>query len=187
MHTSMVLPDEAAGKPRSINITKILKVLGLGLLAAQSLIFVSFIYQEALQANGFAVRAAIDSRDRSVALDAIARFDSTMRRAQNFQRTWGWVGFWANDSFRSYFGVSCPAQLASYISQGAYVGLWEPDRRRWSLETVETKAGPSQVFVDKWKIDPIQRLEMEGYDVEWLLRNEVNDYLDTDLQIESTR
>lgn len=168
----MVIDPLKKWKRRYLITRKILKIVGITFIAAQGLIFVSFIYEEALQANGFAIRTAIQSRDRNVALEAMKNYETIMRDAQSFQKNYGWIAFWSHKAFSAYFGVAAPAQLSSSVSYGAYEGLWGPDVRRWKLEEVTSRNGKHWAFIDTWKCHPIRKLELEGFDVKHILSDD---------------
>ena len=126
--------------------------------------FVSFIYEEAIQAASLACKTALDAADPGVTRDAIYRLERLTRRAQTYQRRWGKLAFWLNDAYDEYFHVAAPTQIAAYASAGTKAGLWHPDDRRWKL----VKESGHYTWVDTWDINPIERLAIEGFDVTML-------------------
>lgn len=136
-----------------------LKIVAIPIVLCQALALVSFIYEEAIQAAGFAAYGAIKSKDAPIAWDCVKRFESVMFAAQDFQDNLGWIAWWAAPAYDSYFHKSAPAQLASFYAQGVTEELWDHDADRWLIR----HSGPGRVFVDTWKLDPIDRLRARGF------------------------
>ena len=150
------------------------KFIAYAFLFAQSMAFVAFMYEEALQTTGFAVRAAIQAGDAPTAFAAIERYEEIMKGAQKFQRSVGWVAIWSHQAYTMYFGVAAPSQLSGFIASGVAAEVWRPDARRWKV--VDSPNGV--YFVDTWKMDPIERMVLNGFDRDALLGKEEGDYLD---------
>ncbi len=147
---------------------RILTVIAIPFFALSTFAFVDFIYEEALQATGFACKIAIEADDDAIARSAIERFEQTMHHAQSFHRRWGKLAFWADGAYREYFFRAAPTQVAAWYAAGARRGLWKPDLRRFEL----VRTTDSHYFVDTWQADPIARLAIQGFDVTLLTPEE---------------
>ena len=150
-------------------ILKIIKFLIAPLLLAQSLAFASFIYEEALQATSFGVRAAMQCEDATLARDAMARFRSLMLRAQAFQKKWGHMAFWSHGAFQEYFSVAAPTQLMGMYADGKRIGLWGEYPGRW-VEVLDHDGNGR--MVDRWALDPDAKFRDFGFDVKLLHKQE---------------
>lgn len=129
---------------------------------AASLAFSSFIYEEALQAAGFAVKATIAAEDQALALQAVKNFEQIMKDAMQFQDRWGCMAFWSHKAYATYFGRAAPMQLLGFYADGRRAGLWGDDVRRW-----QEKDG---VLVDTWADDAVRQIIALGFRPE-LLKN----------------
>jgi hypothetical protein len=112
--------------------------------------FVSFIYEEGLQAAAFATRTAIDANDPAIARACLIRQAELMHAAQRYQSRAGWLAFWAHRSYWHYFHTAAPAQVAAYYTQGVDAGLWPDDIDRYKYYT-NLRGQP--VYDDTWTAD----------------------------------
>ncbi len=141
----------ATWKRRARIVLKTLAILAAPIFLAQTLGFVSFIYEESLQASGFAARAAIDARDVTIALDCVRSFKDLVYRAQAFQRRYGCLAFWSNGAYETYFYVAAPHQLLAMHAAGKKAGLWQDPVGRWTYTTDQHGVR----IADNWKNDPV--------------------------------
>lgn len=131
----------------------------LPFVIAQAFAFGSFIFEEALQAQAFAVRAALLSEDQAFAVDATLRFEKIMIAAQDYQSYCGRMAFWTHEAYETYFWSVAPAQLAGMYLDGKRLGLWGEAKTRWQ------KAGDGEeaVTIDTWRNMPIETLRRYGF------------------------
>ncbi len=156
------LTDAAAAKARTRQILRYLAWIAIPFFLCQALAFVSFIYEESLQAAGFGCRAALMAEDTTLAREAVKNFEYVMQQAQWFQDHIGYLAFWSHGAYRTYFWKSAPTQLCGFYAEGKARQLWADDVRRWRL----IKDGPNALphFVDTWKASPTDRMLLDGFD-----------------------
>lgn len=157
------LTGTARTKAAVRKLLKFLAFLAAPFFIAQAFAFGSFIYEEALQATSFGVRAALQCEDQVLAYDAVLQFESLMRRAQAYQDNWGCMAWWSNGAFHEYFYRAAPTQLAGMYAEGKMRGLWGENADRYG-EFVDATGQPQ--WVDTWKLSPIDRLRARGFDPE---------------------
>jgi hypothetical protein len=133
---------------------RVIAIVTIPIFAAQILAFASFIYEEALQATGYATKIAIDSRDEAIARDAVNQYRIVMEDAQRWQRRWGKWAFWSHPAYHTYFNQAAPTQLAAYYAAGIRAELWPYEITRWKV--IDTPDGGRQL-IDTWKLHAIAK------------------------------
>lgn len=108
-------------------IRKILTVAAIALGVMQAAGFASFIFEEALQAQGFSVKTSLDAHDCGLAAVCLKRLCTTQQTASTWQHWAGWICLWMHPSFVAYFDEATVAQIASYYALGADRGCWADD------------------------------------------------------------
>lgn len=144
---------------------RIVAIATLPIFAAQILAFASFIYEEALQATGFAAKAAIDSRDAGIARATVDQYRHVMQRAQRWQRRWGKLAFWSHPAYHAYFNAAAPAQLASFWARGKALELWDDAADRWQY--IDPDDGTPPYLIDTWQVYAIERANQHIADPTW--------------------
>ena len=86
--------------------------------------FVSFMWEESLQATAGACRAAIDAGDSVGAQSALESYRSTYTAAQAWWNCGGRFALWAARPYRFYFFVAAPEQYRGLQALGGHRGLW---------------------------------------------------------------
>lgn len=124
-----------------------IKWLGLLVLVLQIFAFTSFIYEESLQASGFAVRSSMVARDPDMAKFALISHNALRNQALRWQKRYGWVAFWCHGAYMSYFERAAGTQIAGYYAEGVKLELWPESVSRYVV-AVDAKNG--RVLVDKW-------------------------------------
>lgn len=84
------------------------------LVICQAVSFVSFIWEEALQSQGFATKCAIDARAWDVASNCLQRFHRTRCTASLWQHYLGWLCPWMHASYLAYFDSAALSQVQAY-------------------------------------------------------------------------
>jgi hypothetical protein len=156
---------ETARRKHSIRkLFKLLAFLAAPLIIAQAIAFGSFIYEEALQASSFGVRAAIQCEDAALAYDAVKRFQALVHQAQWFQDHIGCLAFWSHGAFSAYFHQAAPVQLTGMYLDGKKLGLWGENTSRYVQ--VRDPVTHETLTIDDWRIQGINRFTTQGFDPE---------------------
>lgn len=157
------LTPAALRKHAMRRVVKFIAFLIAPLIIGQALAFGSFIYEESLQAAGFAIRGAMLAEDAVIAYAATKNFETVMLQAQNFQNHFGFFAFWTDGAYRAYFFRAAPGQLLGYYVEGKKKGLWGEVPTRWAqLEDNQHHA----YGVDTWKPDPFKAIATVGFNPE---------------------
>lgn len=159
------LSETQAVKEQVKKYLKAVRWMIVPIIVAQAMQFGSFMYEEALQATGFAASQMIQSQDQAYAYDAVRTFEALMKRAQWYHKHFGQYAFWTAAPFYDYFYIAAPTQLAGMFNQGKKLQLWDEQEDRFRQEyngnTGEFKT------VDTYRMSPIKKLEAKGFDPEY--------------------
>lgn len=108
-------------------IRKLLTVGAAALTVSGAVGFASFIFEEALQAQGFSVKTSMDAHDCGLAAICLKRLCTTQKTASRWQHLAGWLCPWMHASYLAYFDEATGTQIASYYALGTDRGCWTDD------------------------------------------------------------
>lgn len=142
--------------------------------------FVSFIWEETLQSQGYAVKIALDAKDCDVARDCLKRFKASRSTASWWQSHVGWLCLWMHASYSAYFDSAAVAQVAAYESMiqnrccgsttlAGTISVPTPEVQPVSLpakknDSVSVWTNVSQEFWREWRTNKAE-LKAQGYSV----------------------
>ena len=131
---------------------------------AEAMAFGSFIFEEALQASGFAVRSGLLANDFVVTVAAVRNFQKVKRNAQFYQSWLGCFAFWTHSAYCAYFYQAAEAQLAGFYAEGCSRKLWTEEEWRFLMLNQST----DKDAIIEWNAQARQRAEMLGITPELL-------------------
>jgi hypothetical protein len=143
------------------SILRFLAVITMPIFVAQSVAFVSFVYEEALQSHSMAIMMSFQGRDPTITFAEVEQFEKLLRQAQRWQKDWGKYAFWVNDAYIAYFGQAAPAQIMGFYARGVREGFWREDITRY--EPIRNEHDQVTNFVDTWKMTPMSKLAAHGF------------------------
>jgi len=153
-------------------IWKVLAVAGTVMALLQSVAFVMFMYEEAVQTGGFGFMVASQAKDYQAICEMHQAQDRLIREASTFTDSWGRLAFWTYPAYHSFFEASNRTNTA-YLKM-AETKIRETLAKNATQAANITQVKPPEVYIPQkgdilvkaWIMDKeypsiVQRLKLE--------------------------